>query len=98
RRCVRAAGRRAEAVPEARMSGLQPLPKAIVVGASAGGVVAVRTLLAGLPGTLPCAVLVVIHLPRHRPSQLAELMGNATSLPVAEAEDKQPIAPGQVLL
>ncbi|WP_449447020.1 chemotaxis protein CheB [Thermomonas brevis] len=80
------------------MNRVQLLPKAIVVGASAGGVVAVRTLLAGLPGNFPCAVLVVIHLPRDRPSQLAELMASAAALPVAEAEDKQPIAPGQVLL
>jgi two-component system chemotaxis response regulator CheB len=80
------------------MTLLQPPPRAIVIGASAGGVVAVRTLLAGLPASLPCAVLVVIHLPRERPSLLAELMASAAALPVAEAEDKQPIAPGQVLL
>ena len=80
------------------MNLLQPPPRAIVIGASAGGVVAVRTLLAGLPASLPCAVLVVIHLPRELPSLLAELMASAAALPVAEAEDKQPIAPGQVLL
>ena len=79
------------------MSALPP-PKAIVIGASAGGVMAVRTLLAGLPADLPSALLVVIHLPRGRPSQLAEVRDGATALPVLEAEDKQPILPGQVLL
>ncbi len=77
---------------------LQPTPRAIVIGASAGGVLAVRELLSGLPADLPCALLVVIHLPRGRPSQLAEVMDGAVALPVMEAEDKQPILPGQVLL
>lgn len=80
------------------MSPLQPPPRAIVIGASAGGVAAVRELLAGLPASLPCVVLVVIHLPRGRPSMLAEVMGSASALPVLEAEDKQPIGPGQVLV
>ncbi|ODU49353.1 MAG: chemotaxis protein CheB [Lysobacteraceae bacterium SCN 69-48] len=80
------------------MSLLKPTPRAIVIGASAGGVLAVRELLAGLPAGLPCALLVVIHLPRGRPSQLAEVMDGAVALPVMEAEDKQPIVPGQVLL
>jgi two-component system chemotaxis response regulator CheB len=80
------------------MSLLKPTPRAIVIGASAGGVLAVRELLAGLPAGLPCALLVVIHLPRGRPSQLAEVMDGEVALPVMEAEDKQPIVPGQVLL
>ena len=80
------------------MSLLQPTPRAIVIGASAGGVLAVRELLSGLPADFPCALLVVIHLPRGRPSQLAEVMDGAVALPVMEAEDKQPILPGQVLL
>lgn len=73
-------------------------PKAIVIGASAGGVLAVRALLSGLPANLPSSLMVVIHLPRGRPSQLAEVMQGSVALPVMEAEDKQPIVPGQVLL
>lgn len=80
------------------MNLLQPPPKVIVIGASAGGVLAVRTLLAGLPADLPCALLVVIHLPRGRPSQLAAVMEGAVALRVMEAEDKQPIVAGQALL
>ena len=80
------------------MSPQETPPKAIVIGASAGGVLALRELLSGLPAGLPCALLVVIHLPRGRPSQLAEVMQGSVALPVMEAEDKQPIVPGQVLL
>ncbi|ADV28723.1 CheB methylesterase [Pseudoxanthomonas suwonensis 11-1] len=69
---------------------------AIVIGASAGGVAALRMLLDALPSTLPVPVLVVQHLPRDRPSQLAELFAHGCPLPVAEAEDKSRLAPGVV--
>ncbi|TWR41512.1 chemotaxis protein CheB, partial [Xanthomonas vasicola] len=35
---------------------------AIVIGASAGGVMALQALLSGLPADLPMPVLVVLHL------------------------------------
>lgn len=69
---------------------------AIVVGASSGGVSALRMLLDALPAGLPVPVLVVQHLPRDRPSQLAELFGHGCPLPVAEAEDKARLRPGTV--
>ncbi|WP_334180323.1 chemotaxis protein CheB [Pseudoxanthomonas sp.] len=69
---------------------------AIVVGASAGGVSAVRTLLEDLPANCPALVMIVLHLPRDRPSQAAELFAQYCALPVAEAEDKAPLTPGTV--
>lgn len=68
----------------------------IVVGASAGGVSAVRTLLEALPANCPAVVMIVLHLPRDRPSQAAELFAQYCALPVAEAEDKAPLTPGTV--
>lgn len=68
----------------------------IVVGASAGGVSALQTLLASLPADLPIPMLAVLHLPRDRPSRIAELLGVRCPLPVREAEDKQPLQPGTV--
>ena len=69
---------------------------AVVVGASAGGVAALKMLLDALPPALPVPVIVVLHLPRDRPSQLAELFAQGCALPVAEAEDKARPAPGTV--
>ncbi|WP_314102620.1 chemotaxis protein CheB [uncultured Stenotrophomonas sp.] len=68
----------------------------IVVGASAGGVSALQQLLAALPAGLPMPVLVVLHLPRDRPSGIASLLDGGCALPVREAEDKQPLEPGTV--
>lgn len=73
-------------------------PEAVVIGASAGGVQALQTLLAALPAGFPAAIAVVLHLPPDRPSALASLLGAGCALPVAEAMDKQPMLPGHVLV
>lgn len=70
--------------------------KLLVVGASAGGVNALQTLLAALPADLPLPVLVVLHLPRDRPSRIVDLLDVRCPLPVREAEDKQPLLRGTV--
>lgn len=69
---------------------------AIVIGASAGGVDALRRLLAALPAGFQPPVLVVLHLPGDKPSLLPELLGPHCALPVREALDKQPVARGTV--
>ncbi|MCC4587278.1 chemotaxis protein CheB [Xanthomonas melonis] len=71
---------------------------AVVIGASAGGVSALQALLSSLPAALPMPVLVVLHLPRDRASHLAELMDARCALPVREAEDKQPLLAGSVVI
>jgi len=68
----------------------------VVVGASAGGVEALRVLIAGLPADFPAAVLVVLHIPAHTPSQLHSILGRAGSLPVTSAEDGEAIVAGHV--
>jgi two-component system chemotaxis response regulator CheB len=68
----------------------------VVVGASAGGMEALECLLGGLPSTFPAAVLVVLHIPPHSPSQLHSALASATVLPVKVAEDGERILPGHV--
>ena len=69
---------------------------AVVIGGSAGSVEALSVLLPALPATLQAAVLVVLHLPRNRPSLLCSIFGSRCVLPLREAEDKEPIVPGTV--
>lgn len=68
----------------------------IVLGASAGGVEALRTLVAGLPAALPAAVFVVLHVPPHAPSHLHTILRRAGPLPVEAAADCAPIHPGKI--
>jgi two-component system, chemotaxis family, protein-glutamate methylesterase/glutaminase len=69
----------------------------VVVGASWGGLQAIRVLLGGLPTGFGAAVVVVQHRSSDsHPSALRELLGASTALRVSEAEDKQPLEPGWV--
>ncbi|HEX8432556.1 MAG TPA: chemotaxis protein CheB [Longimicrobium sp.] len=70
--------------------------RVVVIGASAGGVQALRQILADLPRDLAAAVLVVQHLERDRPSKLAQVLGWASVLPVTEATGGEPIRAGHV--
>jgi two-component system, chemotaxis family, protein-glutamate methylesterase/glutaminase len=69
---------------------------AVVLGASAGGVEALTVLLPCLPARLRAAMLIVVHVPRERPSLLTELFTSKCALQVKEAEDKMPVEPGTV--
>ena len=70
--------------------------EAVVIGGSAGGVDALAVMLPALPPTLPVPVIVVLHLPREKPSLLVEIFSRQCALPVQEAQDKAPIEPGTV--
>jgi two-component system, chemotaxis family, protein-glutamate methylesterase/glutaminase len=68
----------------------------VVIGASAGGVEALRALVAGLPADFPGAVLVVLHLPRDAPSALPAILDRAGPLSAATAADGEPLRPGRI--
>jgi two-component system chemotaxis response regulator CheB len=75
---------------------LQGRIDAIVIGASAGGVEALSVLLPALPAGLRASLFIVLHLPRERPSLLAEIFASKCALQVREAEDKMRVEPGTV--
>jgi two-component system chemotaxis response regulator CheB len=70
--------------------------EAVVIGASAGGIEALSVVLPALPAGLRVPVLVVLHLPRERPSLLVDVFEPKCAVPVREAVDKEPIAAGTV--
>ena len=69
---------------------------AVVIGASAGGIEALTVLLPALARGLRPPVFVVLHLPRNRPSVLAEIFAKRCAVPVREAEDKEMVTSGTV--
>jgi two-component system, chemotaxis family, protein-glutamate methylesterase/glutaminase len=73
------------------------IPEAVVIGGSAGAFDILRTIVHALPGELPCPVIIVIHLPAQS-SGLADVFGKETTLPVKQAEDKEPIAAGTIYI
>ena len=70
--------------------------KAIAIGGSAGSIEALGVLLADLPASLRASLLVVLHLPRNRPSLLCRIFQERCALPLYEAQDKGPIEAGAV--
>ncbi len=70
----------------------------VVVGASAGGVEALRTLVAGLPADFPATVLVVLHTPATSRSALAAILDRSGPLPAAQAQEEGLLEPGRVLV
>jgi len=69
---------------------------AVVIGTSAGGVETLSQLLPALDRRSRAAFVIVVHLPRQRPSLLTAVFGPHCALPVVEAEDKAPVEPGTV--
>jgi len=68
----------------------------IVVGASMGGVEALSSLVAQLPGDLPAAVLMVLHLAPQQKSLLPQILSRQGPLPVRHPEDGEALKPGHV--
>ena len=68
----------------------------IVVGASAGGLEALREVVATLPPALPAAVCVVWHMSAESPGLLPEILERAGPLPAAHPEDGEPLQPGRI--
>jgi two-component system, chemotaxis family, protein-glutamate methylesterase/glutaminase len=70
----------------------------VVMGASGGGVAAVRAVVRQLPRNLPAAVVVVVHCWERGRNLLVELLAALGTLPAVEVTDGMPIRPGTVYL
>src|ERR1043166_1144098 len=73
------------------------LPFPIVgVGASAGGIGALKKLLRALPADTGMALVLVQHLDPTHESMLSEILGRETGLPVQRAKTDTPVQPNHV--
>lgn len=65
----------------------------VAIGASAGGVETLSKLLHLLPADLPATVLVTLHRPVSRESQLPQILARASRLPVIVAKQGEKLQP-----
>lgn len=70
--------------------------RAVVVGASAGGIKALTTILPALPADYPLPVMVVIHMPRHKTTLVSDLFAPRCQAVVREADDKEQLVSGHI--
>ena len=70
----------------------------VAIGASWGGLAAIKRVLAPLPAGFGAAIVIAQHRQRCADGRLAELLDGHCALDVREAEDKQTLQAGIVLL
>lgn len=70
----------------------------IAIGASAGGIAALKKLFRSLGADLQAALFVVLHVPPHHPSFLPKILQLETAMPVAHADDGEAIQNGRVYI
>lgn len=70
----------------------------VVVGASAGGVEALRTVASRLPRDLVASIFVVLHLPAGGTSVLPKILGRAGPMSAVHAQDGQRFEPGCIYI
>ncbi|MCX8128819.1 MAG: chemotaxis response regulator protein-glutamate methylesterase [Clostridia bacterium] len=71
--------------------------KIIAIGASTGGTEALRTVLEQMPANTP-PVVIVQHMPPFFTKSFAKRLDEVCTIHVKEAEDKEVLSPGKVLI
>lgn len=69
-----------------------------VIGASWGGLAALRALVGGLPASFRMPIAIVQHRHRNSEALLARFLQEQTQLQVCEIEDKSLVEPGKVFV
>ncbi len=70
----------------------------IVIGASAGGIEALRELFRLLRPNQFTSILIVVHIPAESKSTLPAILARVGDIPVQHATDQQPIRPGHAYI
>lgn len=68
----------------------------VVIGASAGGIEALREITRRLPSDLAAGLFVVLHLPEGAKSSLPEILSRSGPLPAEHAQDGERIVRGKI--
>ena len=70
----------------------------IGVGASAGGLDAIKQLISNIPSNFPHSMVIIQHISPDYKSMMSEILGRETSLPVQEVNDNMEVEPGRIYL
>lgn len=68
----------------------------LVIGASAGGVEALKQLVHTLPCDLPVAIFVVLHIPAHVPSKLPQILNRIGTIQAVHPKNGDKIEQGRI--
>ena len=70
----------------------------VVIGASSGGIDALKALVAPLPEDLDATLLIVLHTPPQSPNNLDRILARAGPLPAGNARDWERLEPGRIYI
>jgi two-component system, chemotaxis family, protein-glutamate methylesterase/glutaminase len=73
-----------------------PNRKLVVIGASAGGIDALRELVASLPAEFPAPIAVVLHTSPHSPGVLHDILMRSGPLPAVSPRSGERLRPGRI--
>jgi two-component system chemotaxis response regulator CheB len=68
----------------------------VVIGASAGGIEALRVLVAALPDDFPTPICIVMHTSPQSPGVLHEILTRAGTLRAVSPQTGEPLRPGRI--
>ena len=68
----------------------------VVIGASSGGIEALRTLVADLPEDFPAPIAIVLHMSPDSPGLLADILSRPARLPVVTPRNGERLASGRI--
>jgi two-component system chemotaxis response regulator CheB len=68
----------------------------VVIGASAGGIDALRTLTAALPSEFPAPICIVLHTPPQSPGMLPDILSRSGPLTATNARNDERIRAGHI--
>ena len=72
--------------------------KIVALGTSTGGPKALQYVIPKLPGSMPCGMVVVQHMPAGFTKSLADRLNSLSQVTVSEAVDNEEILPGHVYI